>query len=608
MHGQFQERLRFEPYPFEPATSVFDVPAGSKNPRRLVKAWGHSVSKGPVWELLEDRAWFKEAHQNDIEEIGPFPRVLRPCVYQGLAWENMWEAMEFDPQRTSTWIPQSVPCAFGHFGEQTEINLAPLHSVNIYDFIPDTLAVVFNTGAPVGSVDWCPLSPDFQASNSFKQFLAVAILPSADYQIPVGLKVQRPHAGQLQIWSLEKSNITGLPVIACDMVLELDCGPALDLKWCPLPSHGQDVLGLVAGTFQDGSLSIFPVPAPDSYADAPTAPTIRMVRPAVRIEIEETACLCFDWANSEVIAVGCTNGYIAIFDVREAILGKGEEGLIPLQYIFVHQSAIRNLTWILDPPTSNEGTPRLAEDPCLIISVGFNGVLNLTDLREQSPHTLQRIRDVPSSLQFSYFAEGVLVADSDYSVKCMDLTLGGIGKSRYLLDTSGPIMSIGCSALHAHLAAGSADGSCHTRNLLKTTKRGLAAPISQKIFQLDYSRTSRQYRMLENFLPQDSSEKFSAIAAKRAKTAKGSKAQDIKVPPDTSVLSSAWSPEVSVTCVRWNDSSGFACAPWLASSTNSGLCRVDWLKGRFNGSRIPYGSVEAIRADDSTEILSDDSG
>lgn len=270
-HGQFQERLQFEPYPFEPATSVFDVPAGSKNPRRLVKAWGHSVSKGPVWELLEDRAWFKEAHQNDIEEIGPFPRVLRPCVYQGLAWENMWEAMEFDPQRTSTWIPQSVPCAFGHFGEQTEINLAPLHSVNICefhhailtkrlkalidDFIPDTLAVVFNTGAPVGSVDWCPLSPDFQAckfsnetriapltplsANSFKQFLAVAILPSADYQIPVGLKAQRPHAGQLQIWSLEKSNITGLPVIACDMVLELDCGPALDLKWCPLPSHGQ---------------------------------------------------------------------------------------------------------------------------------------------------------------------------------------------------------------------------------------------------------------------------------------------------------------------------------------------------------------------------------
>lgn len=49
-------------------------------------------------------------------------------------------------------------------------------------------------------------------------------------------------------------------------------------------------------------------------------------------------------------------------------------------------------------------------------------------------------QDVPSSLQFSYFAEGVLVADSDYSVKCMDLTLGGIGKSRYLLDTSGPIM------------------------------------------------------------------------------------------------------------------------------------------------------------------------
>ena len=35
---------------------------------------------------------------------------------------------------------------------------------------------------------------------------------------------------------------------------------------------------------------------------------VKLSEPLLRIELEETSCWSLDWANSELIAVGCTNG------------------------------------------------------------------------------------------------------------------------------------------------------------------------------------------------------------------------------------------------------------------------------------------------------------
>lgn len=35
----------------------------------------------------------------------------------------------------------------------------------------------------------------------------------------------------------------------------------------------------------------------------------------------------------------------------------------------------------------------------------------------------------------------------------------------------------------------------------------------------------------------------------------------------------------------------------LGSGTASGLCRIDWLEGRWLKGNVPYGSVEAIRGE-----------
>lgn len=40
-----------------------------------------------------------------------------------------------------------------------------------------------------------------------------------------------------------------------------------------------------------------------------------------------------------------------------------------------------------------------------------------------------------------------------------------------------------------------------------------------------------------------------------------------------------------------------ARSPLLASGTHSGLCRIDWLGGRFFQDKVPYGSIERIRGE-----------
>ena len=57
----------------------------------------------------------------------------------------------------------------------------------------------------------------------------------------------------------------------------------------------------------------------------------------------------------------------------------------------------------------------------------------------------------------------------------------------------------------------------------------------------------------------------------------------------------AWPREVGVQRVAWNDGNGLGRASLLASATGAGLCRIDWLEGRWMKGRIPYGDVQGIR-------------
>ncbi|KAI6136441.1 hypothetical protein F5141DRAFT_995226 [Pisolithus sp. B1] len=575
---------------------------------RISKAWGYNVGPGPVWELLEDRSCFKESVRLNSDPREEASR--RPRVYRGLSVRPGW--MVLDYQDALTYLPTDVvttedgkvkppppvACYLGPFGEQTRV--------------PEGSSYIFNAGSPVWGLDWCPTHPAGRPRKQFKQYLAVAPFPSRAHAPSVGFKAQRPSPACVQIWALqpraaednvgehddfsEKGCESG--EMRCEMVLCLNAGPAQDIKWCPLPAHDpvcysllwddmRDVriprkLGVLAGTFEDGSLSVYVVPDPLDIAIAMRSDAspifVKLPEPTLRIELENTSCWSLDWANSEVLAVGCTNGCIAIYDVGNALNEGICTNILPMYYMYVHQSAVRAIAWIRAPPTNARGDPATSEDPTVIASGGYDGVECLIDIRDPHGYVVNRTRDVITTATYSVFAAGPVMIDHDNTVKAYSVSPTMLGRGHILMEPDGPVWHVHASDYHPQLAVGSADGSCSTTNLLKSMRRGGLVPLFvHKIYQLDYSRKTGEYRMLEHFIPQ-------------------TKAQTDDEPLSGSGRSTgAWPPEIGVHRVTWNCGNGLGCASLLASGSGSGLCRVDWLRGRWFKDRVPYVDVPKMR-------------
>lgn len=239
----------------------------------------------------------------------------------------------------------------------------------------------------------------------YKHYLAVSPLTSQKHNPVVGSRLARPNRSCIQIWSLSPSQPEGVPnldedpgVMRCEMIVCIEAGSALELKWCPLPSHDNlsvrvppglfyigflhnvmqapfdpasplRKIGVIAGTFEDGSVSLYAVPDPVDLANrtgntgndkpifgGPVITSIicsggilitylhpvRLTEPLLRLQLEDTSAYCLDWANSDVLAVGCSNGscvakrpitlltwitgWVAVYDVGN-LLRSGEKGL-----------------------------------------------------------------------------------------------------------------------------------------------------------------------------------------------------------------------------------------------------------------------------------------
>ncbi|KAF9218317.1 hypothetical protein BS17DRAFT_791722 [Gyrodon lividus] len=599
---------------------------------RISKAWGYNVGAGPVWEIMEDRSCYKEAIDSNTVPGNESSR--RPRVYQNISVRPGWEILSYQDARlylpTDTVMtddgqfqpPPQVNCYMGPYDQQTRVAFNMFDSVATSKYFKDGRSYVFHPGSPVWGVDWCPTHQEDRATRSFKHYLAIAPVPSRSHAPGIGAKVSRPSPACVQIWALRPSTLDENTMddddhqhdpaeIRCEMVLCLEGGPAQEIKWCPLPAHDRwggvtpidspRKLGILAGTFEDGSLSVYAIPDPEDVKppkhDSTLPIFVKLSEPALRIELEGTSCWSLDWANSEVIAVGLTNGCIAVYDIKNALASGDGSNILPTHFISVHQSAIRALAWIPVPPASSTGVPATSGDPTVIASGGYDGVECLTDLREPHGNVVNRTRDVINSATYSAFAAGPIMIDHDNTVKSYSVSPSMLGRGHILMESDGPVWSVNASEYHPQLAIGSADGSCTTTNLLKSTRRGGAVPfLVHKIFQLDYSRKTGELRMLEHFLPQEIQEKSVNVRG----TAQAKKEEQAA---GLGTSTGVWPPEIGVHRVVWNSANGLGGAPLLASVTGSGLCRVDWLLGRWIKDKVPYVSVPDMRKE--TEGASD---
>ncbi|EAU88980.2 hypothetical protein CC1G_10676 [Coprinopsis cinerea okayama7 len=597
---------------------------------RANRAWGYNVGPGPLWQLVEDRRWFKESKSGPGSEN---EAKRRPRVYDHIPVKAGWRAL--DRRQAAAYLPTAnettddgsfkppppVPCYFGPIKSQVRREVEMIETFPLSEYLPESNAHVFNAGASVWAIDWCPIHVDDRSARSYKQYLAVAPFPNSSHSPEIGVKSKRPSTACIQIWSLSPTKpIPKSPSsshrdpgqMKCEMILCIDNGPALDLKWCPLPSHDPITsgkrprkIGLLGGTFEDGSFCIYAVPDPEDMEKDSSGLSLIEIEPILRIELAEASCWSFDWANSGRIAIGTTNGVIAVYDVGQVLQSFQEPGqptitnARPTHYLNIHQSAIRALAWIQAPPCTVAGEASLDEDPTVIASGGYDGVECLTDIREGRGFIMNRTRDVINTLVFSPFAGGPITMDHENTVKSYAASPSMLGRGHTLLEPSGPVWAVSASEYHPQLAVAAADGTCSTTNTLRSPRRGGSVPFFvHKIYQMDYSRKTKEFRMLDRFLPQEVPDARSAISnAKKAS----------QPAPTTTNGTGAWSQQVGVQRVVWNSGNGLASSCLLASSTASGLCRVDVLWGRWIKDKAPYGGVEQIRMEDGRSMDVDES-
>lgn len=88
------ERLEESSRPFRPA-KMLPTNSGTAEQQildRTTKAWGYNVGPGPLWELMEDRAWFKEAVIKEGEDHEEANR--RPRVHEGVSLVDGWTVLD----------------------------------------------------------------------------------------------------------------------------------------------------------------------------------------------------------------------------------------------------------------------------------------------------------------------------------------------------------------------------------------------------------------------------------------------------------------------------------------------------------------------------------
>ncbi|KAK2767838.1 hypothetical protein FQN54_003999 [Arachnomyces sp. PD_36] len=216
---------------------------------------------------------------------------------------------------------------------------------------------IINVGEKVNCVDWAPN----QEGNT--QYLAISAakeqpLPDEDsgeeLEKAPAFTPSEPTPASIQVWTFEAEEndeiIKGLNMESAPSLRAVICtewGDSRRFCWCPMgrverKGETSDTinLGLLAGIWGDGFVRVLDVQLKKNhegveYLNYQTS--FFAARPP------STVCTCVTWLSPNDIAVGCANGFVAVWNL--AIPPKDDPQAIPKPYVYVpiHVTYILNI-------------------------------------------------------------------------------------------------------------------------------------------------------------------------------------------------------------------------------------------------------------------------
>lgn len=430
--------------------------------------------------------------------------------------------------------------------------------------------VLLNVGSQVYSMDWSYKGTTSHGADQEYEYLCVS---AALDEWPRTRLIERVEKGSqpgvLQIWSISKKDWR----TKLEMKLCFDAGRMSVVRWVPISDDmpgTKTSIGLLSVAMQDGDVGIYSVPHPRtmSVEEEESIPFIKL-EPLLAFRFSEGIPLCMEWQDSQLLAVGYSDGHVVVWNLRkaledqkESIKNKTKAIFVPDMCIRASRSPIADLTW-----------GKKGENELYIC--GYDGsVIHTTLANSDFRQQLIRSRGASSAITFESTTNLALFERlQDCCIQTVEFPQKSKPSSRLVYPHYGRVRCLHTSPHHPFLASGGADGTVRIGNvpvLMLQSARRWASGGTHTVYRLDFPdrgsngpvRFIEPLATFENarfppdglFTTSTKSTKFSSFASKQG-------------------LTMAWHPAVNVTCVRWNLNGG--CETWLASGMAVGLVRID---------------------------------
>ncbi|BEJ11379.1 hypothetical protein CspHIS471_0108010 [Cutaneotrichosporon sp. HIS471] len=533
------------------------------------------------WQVWEGEGWWPEmARSGD----GPMEGWnWRSDVRLGL--ENVgrgWSQNAIPSLQGEAFIGKrkEVTLNLGRHDALKRVVLTTFMSAPIDNASEASMGFVFNAGAPVWGLDWCPYPERLTAERGWTLHLAVSTLPG---DTPIGGRCAPDTPGAIQIWSVPSA---GDATPRCEIVLCIEGGPASDLKWMPMGGWDElDVsspkLGIVAAVQLDGSVSFYSVPEPQALRTEVRADGQVYIRaaPLLKISIPDASVTCIDWLGGTRLVTGLSNGAIAVWEVDVT----NPEPPLPSSLTTIGLGPVRSVAAGRVPPTTADGQYDYTGDSVYVVSATWEGTISLTDLRDPAG-TMEINRSRLPVMAVAWTSQGVtpLYADVDYMITASQLRNDG-PSTHLLAPHRGPVWSIATSDYHTMIASAASDGALIISTFsLGFYRRKLAGLLYYRLYELDYDEVSGEYRMVDDFKPETSGiEEAIKHAGKKKSSAKDAQMWAPEKGDVQTIKTAAWSRNVSLHRTVWHTGGGLGSAGWLASGGYSGIVRVETMTARL---------------------------
>ncbi|KKK19944.1 hypothetical protein ARAM_005466 [Aspergillus rambellii] len=432
---------------------------------------------------------------------------------------------------------------------------------------------IINVGNRIQCMAWAP------NHNGLNQYLAIVAPiskeqkemypdPLKDHAAPA-FRASAPYPCALQLWAFKAEKGESL-TRTIDMsfkprlrlALCTNWGDLRRMAWCPMTREPRDEdeedtlrnVGLLAGVWGDGYVRVIDV---KSSRDPNETDFYRVDSPVFEAKPPSTVCTCVAWLSPSDIAVGCANGFIAVWSIAsgvvQAVPQASQINALPYFYEPVHSTYVLSVSSAY--PTH----------PLLVGSTSMDGETRLSSLLDYQKDTVEttRMRVGSPHLSYSPWLQSFISSDENDFVRLLTVrrffTTTAVAR---LPSTVSTLAS--CSSWHPTLLLGCTGGAVIATNPLRRLLHAKEKQWQQTWFSHTWTRgddssgsgTSRFH------------DGYRAESIRLLRNMIG----DRKLINGTMVIT-IFEEETHVTALAWNPNQSYA--GWAGAGVGCGLVRVE---------------------------------